>query len=353
MPSADPRFDAIDPQYRRRAQAVLASLQSYFIEMPRGKSFCERRDFQLGYDAVRIATRNGSRLTGEALLDAIAREPRAWLVLRCILGVSPGEAAYLAAEQAATDGQELIIDQTDAREIDSRAKRGERLLFDEPPHGSKQRRYDELLRSMVPLLAELLQRPVPHVPPEKIHRLDKHDTHGGRATLRAALSTGEVPYSELLYERLLGRPYASHRDSVSGMVGRMIEQSISDLLERHNIDGRATRDRERVPGFPQAPDFLIPSRDTKVMIEAKLTEDDGTARDKVARVQTLRQYEDERPAAERRVIVAVIDGRGFGHRASDLNRMLRACDGHVYTLGELDRLVTRGGPLHPYIGTRK
>jgi hypothetical protein len=29
--------------------------------------------------------------------------------------------------------------------------------------------------------------------------------------------------------------------------------------------------------------------------------------------------------------VAVIDGRGFGHRVADLNRMLKACKGHVYT----------------------
>lgn len=90
-----------------------------------------------------------------------------------------------------------------------------------------------------------------------------------------------------------------------------------------------------------------------MIIEAKLTEDDGTARDKVARIQTLRQYEDERPRAKRRTIVAVIDGRGFGHRPADLNRMLKACEGHVYTLDELDKLVKKGGPLRPYVGTRK
>lgn len=166
------------------------------------------------------------------------------------------------------------------------------------------------------------------------------------------LSIGKVPYSELLYERLLGRPYASHRDSVSGIVGKLIENAVTELLERHEIDGRATRDRENVPGFEQAPDFLIPPENPKVIIEAKLTEDDGTARDKVARVQTLRQYEDRRPAAKRRTIVAVIDGRGFGHRVADLNRMLKACGGHMYTLAELEMLVQAGGPLRPFVGTR-
>jgi len=106
-----------------------------------------------------------------------------------------------------------------------------------------------------------------------------------------------------------------------------------------------------VPGFEQAPDFLIPTMNPKVIIEAKLTEDDGTARDKAARLQTLRQYEDARAQKERRTIIAVIDGRGFSHRIADLNRMLTACEGHVYTLGELEMLVKRGGPLALYVNT--
>jgi hypothetical protein len=352
MPHCD-ALDAIDAPYRKRAKAVLDTLQSFFIEMPRGESFCERADFQRGYAALRRATREGADLTGDALLAAIAEEPRAWLVLRCIIGMSPGEVAYLAVEEAAASGRALVIDQADAREIDSRAKRGQQLLFEEPPRGRKQRYHDQLLRTVVPLLADVMGRPVPRVPADRVHRLDKLDTAGGGATIAKALSADRVPYSELLYERLLGRPFASHRDSVSGIVGRLIENAIEELLDLHGIDGRATRARESVPGFVQAPDFLIPSKNAKVIIEAKLTEDDGTARDKVARVQTLRQYEDERPPAKRRTIVAVIDGRGFGYRPADLNRMLKACEGHVYTLDELDKLVGNGGPLRPYVGTRK
>lgn len=331
---------------------MLGSLRSYFFEMPRGNAFCERDDFERGYKALRKATCRGAELSGEALLSAIGEEPRAWLVLRCMVGMSPGEAGYLAAEEAAGRGEALIIDQADAREIDARAKRGQQLLFDVPPRGSRQQRYDRLLRTVVPLLVDVLRRPVPAVPPDRIHRLDKCDSHGGQTTVAKMLSTGKVPYSELLYERLLGRPYASHRDSVSGIVGKLIENAITKLLERHEIDGRATGDRESVSGFEQAPDFLIPAEKAEVIIEAKLTEDDGTARDKVARVQTLRQYEDARPVAKRRTIVAVIDGRGFGHRVADLNRMLKACEGHVYTLAELEMLVQPSGPLRPYVGTR-
>lgn len=350
---ADSRLEAIDGRYRRRAKGVLDTLQAHFVEMPRGSSFCERDDFQRGYDALLRRTRDGAQLTGDAVLAAIADEPRAWLVLRCIVGVSPGELAYLAVQEAAARGERVPIDQAAAREIDARAKRGVQLLFDGVPRGAKQQRYDELLRAVVPLLVDVVSRPAPSVSSDSVHRLEKVDTAGGSATIAATLSHGHVAYSELLYERLLGRPYASHRDSVSRIVGRLIEDAVEELLARHRIDGRATRYRETVPTFPQAPDFLIPPDDVEVIVEAKLTEDDGTARDKVARVQTLRQYEDERPPARRRGIVAVIDGRGFAYRPADLNRLLTACDGHVYTLGELERLVGRGGPLRPYVGTRK
>ena len=65
----------------------------------------------------------------------------------------------------------------------------------------------------------------------------------------------------------------------------------------------------RIPGFDQAPDFIIPDEFTPVaLIEAKLTEDDGTARDKVARVQRLRTLRDEQ--GRDYDVIACIAGRG-------------------------------------------
>jgi hypothetical protein len=55
-----------------------------------------------------------------------------------------------------------------------------------------------------------------------------------------------------------------------------------------------TKRAERIAGFDQAPDFIIPDEfNPAVIIEAKLTEDDGTARDKVARVQQLRKLREK------------------------------------------------------------
>ena len=65
-----------------------------------------------------------------------------------------------------------------------------------------------------------------------------------------------VPYSVLLYERLLGRPFATHRDSISEIVGDIVENAIEDVLSRARITYRKTKRAEQVPGFDQAPDFV-------------------------------------------------------------------------------------------------
>jgi hypothetical protein len=346
----------VTPEYVKRANAVLDTLQSFFIEMPRGSSFCERDDFEQGYKAFRQETRDGADLSGEAVLRAIAREPRAWTVLRSIVGLSPGEAAWVAIEEAEAHGTFLAVKQADARDLDAAARRGERLVFGEgEARRAYERKRDQLVRDIVPFLADVVRTPCPPVPQDKVHRFDKIDTKEGQASVQRLLERGTVPYSELLYERMLGRPYATHRDSVSDIVGKLIENAVQELLTEQHIDGRATRYREAVPGFKQAPDFLIPSDPelTEVIIEAKLTEDDGTARDKAARLQSLRGYEDERPEGERRrQIVTVIDGRGFSHRPRDLQRILEASDGQVYTLDQLPELIAEGGPLRKFIGTR-
>ena len=85
-----------------------------------------------------------------------------------------------------------------------------------------------------------------------IHRLHKADTGGGLATV-APLSDIGVPYAMLLYERFLGRPFAGHRDSVSELVGDILETAIEELLTRHGISYRKTKRAERVQGRAAAP----------------------------------------------------------------------------------------------------
>lgn len=147
----------------------------------------------------------------------------------------------------------------------------------------------------------------------------------------------------LLYERFLGRPFAGHRDSVSELVGDTLETAIEDVLTKTGVSFRKTKRAERVAGFDQAPDFIIPDEfNPKVVIEAKVTEDDGTARDKITRIQHLAELAQKgRPVNSPRFeVVACIAGRGFGVRREDMKKLLLATRGKVFTLKTLEYLVS-------------
>ena len=158
-----------------------------------------------------------------------------------------------------------------------------------------------------------------------------------------SLSRLGVPYAMLLYERFLGRPFAGHRDSVSELVGNLLESAIARVLDQSGIDSRQPKRAEKIAGFDQTPDFIVPDEyNPHVVIEAKVTEDDGTARDKVTRVQHLDTISRQgSPSGQPRFeVVACIAGRGFGVRREDMKKLLLATRGKVFTLRTLDQLVT-------------
>jgi hypothetical protein len=126
------------------------------------------------------------------------------------------------------------------------------------------------------------------------------------------------------------------------MVGDVVESAIEDVLHNAAISYRKTKRAERIPGFDQAPDFLVPSEfNPQVVVEAKLAQDDGTARDKVTRIQHLGELSMSGATGglPRFEVVACIAGRGFGVRREDMKKMLLATRGKVFTLKTLDRLV--------------
>ena len=71
-------------------------------------------------------------------------------------------------------------------------------------------------------------------------------------------------------------------------------------------------------------DFCIPDEiSPAVVIEAKITSDDGTARDKVARIKELETQRNNHVASGRTnyEVVACIDGRGFRERREDMRQL--------------------------------
>jgi hypothetical protein len=329
MPS---RFEAdfANPQlnYDPYIDEVFSELKSAFLVMPKGEGFVDYATFEAGYEALKRGTGNFADFTEGALLKTIYAVPIAFVVLRTILGFTPPEWAYVATERTG-----VIVDQNAARGVDRRVRVNPLSAM----------RYtggvtDARIRAMVVAAVQCVDEDRGEYDRNLfLHRLDKFDTAEGSKSLRPLADLG-VPYAALLYERFMGRPFAGHRDAVSGLVGDVVESAVEAVLAGAGVSNRKTKRAERIAGFDQAPDFIVPNEfNPAVIVEAKLTEDDGTARDKVARVQNLRALRDGE--GKNYEIAACISGRGFKVRREDMRRLLQATEGKVFTLETVDRLL--------------
>lgn len=304
---------------------VFSSLESDFLILPKGPGFIEYPVFERGYEKLKQVTKGFERLIPNDVYKAVVDTPIAMVVLRSMLGFTPPEWAYVTTQRTG-----VAVSQTFARSQDRKARLAP--LTPTAAKGATAAR----IRALVDTACRLLCDAAEDVGADRIHRLSKADTKLGLPGLQASASSG-MPYAMVLYERFLGRPFAGHRDSVSELVGDRMESAIEDVLSRERISYRKTKRAERVEGFDQTPDFIIPSEfNPQVVIEAKITEDDGTARDKVTRIQHLQSLSQRGPGYE---VVACIGGRGFAVRRQDMRKMLIATRGKVFTLATLDRLV--------------
>lgn len=324
-------YDQIAANIEGFVDEVFASLQSGFMTLPKGPGFIEYGTFENGYEALKRTTASFRNLAPEPVLALVHERPITLIVLRTMLGFTPSEWADAATARTGT-----AVTQGAARTIDRKV----RLSPDTPL--SENGVTAERIRALVVSACQLLSEGPEPVEEGFIHRLHKADTTSGLASIAPLADIG-VPYAMLLYERFLGRPFAGHRDSVSELVGDILETAIEELLTRYGISYRKTKRAERVEGFEQAPDFIIPNEfNPQVVIEAKLAEDDGTARDKVTRVQHLHtmsmrgRSEAEGPRYE---VVACIAGRGFKQRRQDMRKLIEATRGKVFTLQTVSQLV--------------
>jgi hypothetical protein len=310
--------------------AVFSCLRSEFLVMPKGTGFIDYPIFERGYEALKAATKGFVELKLTNVFPVMISEPISLVVLRTMLGFTPPEWGY-----AATQRTEVSVTQGFVRSLDRRVRMSPQTPL--KVSGVTEKR----LEALVETACCLLSQGVPEVEKDQLHRLDKADTKRGIESIKSLAGIG-VPYAILLYERFLGRPFAGHRDSISELVGDSLESAIEDVLSKAGISYRKTKRAERIDGFDQAPDFIIPSEfNPQIIIEAKITEDDGTARDKVTRIQHLGELSmaghlEDKPKYE---VIACIGGRGFGVRREDMKKMIIATRGKVFTEKTLDRLI--------------
>lgn len=310
--------------------AVFSSLASEFLVMPKGEGFLEYTTFADGYEQLKQATDGFEHFAPEKVAAAALESPVIIIVLRSMLGFTPPEWAYLTTNRTGVE-----VPQGAARTLD----RDIRMNPMRPlkPGATTQTRIEALVRTA----CELICAGCPPVPPDKLHRLGKADSVEGAASVKQLANLG-APYAMLLYERFLGRPFAGHRDSVSELVGDGLESAIEEVLANAGITFRKTKRAERITGFDQAPDFIIPDEfHPQVIIEAKLTEDDGTARDKTTRIIRLCQMAEDRARSGQPTyqVIACLAGRGFGVRREDMRQMILHTRGKIFTPKTLSHLV--------------
>jgi hypothetical protein len=317
---------------------TIGDLSSEFLLLPTGVGFVRYPDFQSAYEVLKRTTAGFTVLSHETVRAALLENSLVLGVIRSILGMTAPEWAELAKGELGSD-----ITQGAARGIDRECRTVDyyRNLMERQSAQKTLERIDALVRIAVQYIAK-------GSPPEQdgvLHRMAKFDTaFGGESLAHAAREN--VPYAVLLYERYLGRPFAAHRDAVSEMVGEVMENAIEQRLRTAGVSYRKTGRAERIPGFGQAPDFCIPDEiNPAVIIEAKVTSDDGTARDKVTRIKEMetqrnKHVQEGRPWYE---VIACIDGRGFRQRRADMRDLILRLEGKVFTAATLDHLITNSG----------
>lgn len=326
-------FDEIQADPEPFVSAVFSSLESEFLVMPKGEGFVEYSTFAAGYENLKRTTGAFTALTAPEVFHQVLATPICFIVLRAIMGFTPSEWAYVTTQRTGVE-----VTQNFARGLD----RNVRLQPTTPLRATGLKR--TRLEAMVKTACEILTEGCPECGAKQVHRLGKADTAEGLKSVRALASMG-APYAMLLYERFLGRPFAGHRDSVSELIGDNLESAIEEILNRYGISYQKTKRAERIAGFDQAPDFIVPDAfNPRVVIEAKITEDDGTARDKVTRIQHLGHMAVAGPEGQPRFeVIACIAGRGFGQRREDMRKMLLATRGKVSTLKTLTHLIECSG----------
>lgn len=317
----------------RYIDAFISNLQSFFMVMPKGEDFVGFPRFQAAYQVLRRWTDGFCTLSSETALSAVREDSLVLVVLRTILGFTPPELAYL------TDSQ---VDQSAARRLDKRAREGWSLF-----EGTRETTHEQVAALVAAAVTTILGG-APGAAGEVVHRLDKVDTRTGLEGVRRLGETG-VDYEMLLYERFMGRPFATHRDAVSEKVGDVLEGAVESKLRSEGIPYHKAGVGERFQDMDQAPDFLVPDAiDPRIVIEAKVAEDDGTARDKVTRVQHLAEIRGQRlreglPSFQ---VIACVDGRGFGIRREDVRKLLLSTGGKLFALRTVAQIVDGTALLH-------
>lgn len=291
--------------------------------------FYELPHFQAAYDKLAAATDEFRNVTVDRLAEAIQAEPTVLLPLRTMTGLLRKEFAWttkLVAEPLSmkplsenkVDSMERSGSATSSAQARIAAHTVDRImhggLFGDPPGLFKSKQ-------------------------------DKPDTTAGWTSVRSYAATG-VPYAVFLHQRHYGGPFRQVIDAASELRGDLLEDAVETLFTDHGIPFIRTGSHNQAEITARfeitvrpAPDFVVydSAGNLRAMLECKLTNDGGTARDKALRFERLR---DEAIRLGGVPLVAVLGGLGWTRVNDTLGPVVRDCDGRVFSVSNLPEMLT-------------
>ena len=290
----------------------------------------DEESFTQAYGALAAGTSDFTDVTAASLESVLLSAPEALAPLRMILGLTHNELAVA-----------MKLTQPDARISGDKLKKFERS----PPSQTPPDERNKLAALIAATSRAVMNREILPVPPTASRyfhsKLDKRDTTDGWTSVQR--DARGVPYSALLYQRYVGGVWRQVQDAYSEVKGdAVLEYPLRDLLDTHGISYHRTRrgasgakETVELYGMSPGPDFVIPDESPTLVVESKVAEDGGTARDKAARIRTMTSAARERSLKP----CVLIDGKGWIERTAALLDVIVATEGRTYTLATLDHIL--------------
>ena len=293
-----------------------------------------RSRFTVAYELLAASTGEFGSVDIDDLTAALEQDPAVLAPLRMIAGLTLKELAVAAR---------LV---SDVRLTEASLRELERQSVGAAAGSARLALRASRLRAVAEAFVAVLERrilTVPEAASEAFHsKLDKPDTIEGWISVAQHARDG-VPYSELLYQRYVGGVWRQVQDAYSEVKGdAILELPLETLLREERIPhwrskrgATGARETAQRYGIDPGPDFLIPAESPAVIVETKVVEDGGSARDKAARIQRFSEI-----AAQRGLVIcAVVDGKGWSERPQALADVVIATQGRTFSLSTLPSLI--------------
>jgi hypothetical protein len=274
------------------------------------------------------ATRGFVDVSAESLTEVILKHPTTVIIWRLIVGYTRQEFSS-AIEIVATELELPPVSPSRIASLESGSGRPGK-------------------RDEARVIAEVTSRAVggqlwPDPEDGRRNKQERPDLDEGWDTVRRYATHG-VPLPVLLHQRLYGGAFRQLLDSTSAKRGDRLENELVEQLTQRGIPHIRTGSHNQMEirarfniTIQPTPDFVFfdSSESLRAILEAKLTNDGGTARDKASRFAIMRNE-------SRRLggipVFALIDGLGWTRASDALGPVIRDCDGRVFTSATLSEM---------------